>query len=264
MTFIEKLRNAQLKQASWLCVGLDPTHSDDYTELSEFLTQIIDATLPYASAYKPNLGFFLARGTMGLSLLEAIFKLIPSDIPVILDAKFGDIGSTADYYAKFAFEQFTADAVTLSPYVGTDALTPFLRYSDKGIFTLCRTSNREGNEFQAMGAPPLYQQVAEKSNTLAHDYPGQVGLVVGATQISELQTIRGIAPGLPFLVPGVGAQGGDLEATVRNGVAQTPLGEVGPVINIGRAILYASNGEDFAEAAHRRAEAYVNEMNQWR
>ncbi len=258
--FLEKLRAAQQSQRSFLCVGLDPTHSDQYDELQTFLTTIIKVTAEYASAFKPNLGFFLSRGTMGLDLLNLIMENIPKTIPVILDAKFGDIGSTAEQYAKFSFEKFGADAVTLSPYIGTDALTPFLSYTDKGIFALCRTSNVTGNEFQPTGTPPLYESVARRSVELSSSYPGQIGLVVGATQLAELAHIREIAPKLPFLVPGVGAQGGDLRASVIHG--QTTDG-IGPVINVGRAIIYASLGEDYAQAAEAKAKAFREEMNQY-
>jgi orotidine-5'-phosphate decarboxylase len=258
--FLQKLRAAQQSRRSLLCVGLDPTHSDLYDELRAFLTDIIDATADYASAFKPNLGFFLSRGTMGLDLLSLVMERVPNDVPVILDAKFGDIGSTAEQYAKFAFEKVGADAVTLSPYIGTDALTPFLAYPDKGIFALCRTSNVAGNEFQPAGTPPLYEQVARRSVELSAGYPDQIGLVVGATQLAELAHIREIAPALPFLIPGVGAQGGDLRASVLHG--QTAHG-VGAVINIGRAIIYASLGEDYAQAAAAKAKSFRDEMNQY-
>jgi orotidine-5'-phosphate decarboxylase len=257
--FLEKLRAAQQARHSYLCIGLDPTHSDEYDELRTFLSTIIEVTAEYVSAYKPNLGFFLSRGGMGLDLLALVMERVPKETPVILDAKFGDIGSTAEHYAKFAFEKVGADAVTLSPYIGTDALTPFLKYGDKGIFALCRTSNVAGNEFQAVGNPALYEAVARKSVELAEHYPNQVGLVVGATQLAELAHIRELAPTLPFLIPGVGAQGGDLRASTIHG--KTAEG-VGPVINVGRAIIYASLGVDYAEAAAARARTFRDEINQ--
>lgn len=256
--FLEKLRAAQQDQNSWLCIGLDPSHSDQYDELHDFLTRIIDATAEFASAYKPNLGFFLARGKMGLDLLALVMERVPKAIPVILDAKFGDIGATAEQYARFAFEQVGADAVTLSPYIGSDALIPFLHYADKGIFALCRTSNTGGNEFQPMGDPPLYERVARQSVALAASYTGQIGLVVGGTQLAELAAIRAVAPNLPFLIPGIGTQGGDLAASVRHGMTADGTGAL---INVGRAIIYASLGDDFAEAARITARGYQAMIN---
>lgn len=261
MTFHQRLIQAQAERHSWLCVGLDPVHSDQRAELREFLSVIIEATAAYACAFKPNLGFFLARGELGLELLHLVMDIVPDGTPVILDAKFGDIGSTAEQYARFAFEQIGADAVTLAPYVGTDALAPFLRDEERGIFTLCRTSNVTGNEFQAHGDPPLYEVVAQHSVHLAEAHHGQVGLVVGATQIQELARIRALAPDLPFLIPGVGAQGGSLEDAVRYGAAGDMLG---PVINIGRAIIYASLGPGYGAAAANAAHTYRDQINRIR
>lgn len=264
VSFYQRLAQGQRARNSWLCIGLDPTHTDDRAELRQFLTDIIAATAEFASAYKPNLGFFLSRGSMGLDLLSLILSHVPADVPVILDAKFGDIGSTAAQYARFAFDQVGAAAVTLSPYVGTDGIKPFLAYVDRGVFTLCRTSNTDGNEFQPVGDPPLYEVVARQNGHLAEAYPGQVGLIVGATQIPELARIRALAPGLPFLVPGIGAQGGDLAAAVLHGPTRSPTTggpDLGPLINVGRAILYASMGPDHAAAAAQAARAYRDEIN---
>jgi len=261
MTFFEKLCAAQDRQRSWLCVGLDPSHSDNFAELSEFLATIITVTAPFACAFKPNLGFFLSRGVMGLDLLGLVVQAIPPNLPIILDAKFGDIGSTAQHYARFAFDEVGADAVTLSPYIGTDAIRPFLSYASRAAFILCRTSNTAGNELQTAGDPPLYEQVANMATALHAEYPKQVGLVVGATQLNELARIRQVAPALPFLVPGVGAQGGDLEVSVSHGaVASGP----GPLINVGRAISYASMSADFGQAAAASARSFRDQINRLR
>ncbi len=259
-TFREKLWAAQQTSSSWLCVGLDPSHTSRYGALLDYCIQIIQATADVVSAYKLNLGFFQVHAAMGLDALKEVLAHIPKTIPVILDAKFGDIGSTAKQYARYTFDRLKIDAVTLNPYIGTDALTPFLAYHEKGIFALCRTSNVQGNEFQTLdvGGKPLYQHVAVKMAALGERYPSQVGLVVGATQGGDLRLIREAAPMLPFLVPGIGAQGGDLGSVVKYGLTADGLG---PVINIGRAILYASTGEDFAAAARLRAIEYRDQIN---
>jgi len=277
MKFEEKLVAAQRRNNSWLCVGLDIVASKMPLPLQKmdepvllFAREIIDATKDLVCAFKPNLGFFLAEGAAGIVALERLIHCVPPAIPVILDAKFGDIGSTAEQYARGAFEAFHADAVTLSPYVGADAIKPFLTYADKGVFVLARTSNPGASEFQSLivedeslGAPrsPLYEVVVRKATEWHRAGPGACGVVVGATYPQELEHIRSLAPDLPFLVPGVGAQGGDLAATVRHGPTASGLG---PVVNASRSILYASGRKDFAEAARAAAIQLRDEINTMR
>ena len=255
MLFGEKLRAAQSANHSFVCVGLDPDPArlpsgiePTVSGMLAFCKAIVDSTADVTSVFKPNLAFFLTHGASGIDALHEIVAYIPAQIPTILDAKFGDIGNTAAQYARFAFDYVRVDAVTVSPYVGTDAILPFLAHADKLAFVLSRTSNIDGNEFQAWPAlgTSLYQRVAETMVTLSKDYLQQIGLVVGATQAAELESVRRLAPHLPFLVPGVGAQGGDLAAVVQHGVTSDGLG---PVVNAGRAVLYASSGRDFAQAA---------------
>lgn len=274
MKFEEKLVAAQQRNHSWLCVGLDVAHArmplplqkTDEPMLS-FAREIIDATKDLVCAFKPNLGFFLAEGVTGMAALERLVRYIPSDIPIILDGKFGDIGSTAEQYARGAFEAFGVDAVTLSPYVGADAIQPFLAYADKGAFVLARTSNPGAGEFQNLvlehGAKSeeggtLYEMVVRKAMEWHRQGPGMCGLVVGATYPQELEHIRALVPDLLFLVPGVGSQGGDLAATVQHGPT---AGGIGPVINASRSIMYASSQKDFAEAARKAALQLRDQVN---
>ncbi len=270
MTFLDKLARAQQANRSFLCIGLDivvantplPLQLEDEPMLP-FARAIIEATQDLVCAYKPNLGFYLAEGAAGMVALERIVRLIPDHIPIILDGKFGDIGNTAEAYARGAFEQFRADAVTLSPYMGGDAIGPFLKYADRGVFVLARTSNPNAGEFQnlkirsAAEERLLHEEVAIAASRWRAQGPAACGLVVGATAPAELRRIREIAPDLPFLIPGVGAQGGDLEAAVRYG--HTREG-VGPVINVSRAVIYASRTAAFAEDARRAAQALVDTM----
>ncbi len=272
--FIEKLRSAQQKNRSYLCIGLDiviannPSPIAYYDEpMLPFARAIIEATSDLVCAYKPNLGFYLAEGAAGIVALERIVRLVPPHIPIILDGKFGDIGNTAEAYARGAFEQFKADAVTLAPYMGSDSVKPFLKYADKGAFVLARTSNANANELQGLALEnerqtsnvkrKLFEQVALAANHWHADGPGACGLVVGATAPAEMQRIRELSPDLPFLIPGIGAQGGDLTSAVKFGTTQDGLG---PVINASRSILYASRKEDFAEAARAEALKMVEAM----
>jgi orotidine-5'-phosphate decarboxylase len=278
MTFLEKLSRAQQKNRSYLCVGLDIVLANTPLPLQEqdepmlpFARAIIEATQDLVCAYKPNLGFFLAEGAAGMVALERIVRAIPPDIPIILDGKFGDIGNTATAYARGAFEQFHADAVTLSPYIGSDSVKPFLADPERGAFVLARTSNPNAGEFQGLrvmhDSPrkdvhdsverPLYEQVALAANRWHAEGPGACGLVVGATAPQELERIRALSPDLPFLIPGVGAQGGDLASAIRFGATRTGIG---PVINASRAVLYASRSASFAEDARKAALKIVEEM----
>lgn len=266
MTFLEKLSHAQQRNRSYLCVGLDiavantplPLQAHDEPMLP-FARAIIEATQDLVCAYKPNLGFYLAEGAAGMVALERIVHVIPADIPIILDAKFGDIGNTAEAYARGAFEQFHADAVTLSPYMGSDSVNPFLRYAERGVFVLARTSNPNAGELQNLpvGDGALYEHVARVAAGWHAQGPGACGMVVGATAPQELERIRAIAPDVPFLIPGIGTQGGDMGAAVKFGVTRQGLG---PVINASRAVLYASRTSSYAEDARSAAMKMVEQM----
>jgi orotidine-5'-phosphate decarboxylase len=261
MKFTDMLAGAWQKNDSLLCVGLDPdpakfpTHLKGKTDaIFQFCAQIADATADLACAFKPQIAYFAARRAE--DQLEALIAHIHEkhpNVPVILDAKRGDIGSTAAQYAIEAFERYQADAVTVNPYLGWDSVEPWLAYADKGVILLCRTSNPGGSDLQfqkvGSGETALYELVAEK---VAKEWntTGQCALVVGATFPAELARVRAIVGDLPLLVPGIGAQGGDIEATVRAG--RTAAG-TGLMINSSRAILYASKGEDFATAARKVA-----------
>ena len=266
MTFLDMLAAAGRQNQSMLCVGLDPEPTrfpgalkGNANKIYDFCAAIVDATADLVIAFKPQIAYFAAhRAESQLELLMEHMRRVAPDVPVILDAKRGDIGSTAQHYASEAFDRYGADAVTLNPYMGTDSLQPFLDRSDKGIFVLCRTSNPGGDEFQMQtlaSGEKLFERVAvtaqQKWNT-----KGQVGLVVGATYPAEISKVRALAPDLPLLVPGIGAQGGDLVATVKAGMtrAQNPAQHpAGLLINSSRAILYASGGDDWQQAAQVEA-----------
>lgn len=268
MTFAQKLHAAQTANDSWVCVGLDPLlermpgpmlkHDEPFLP---FLKAIVDATADLVCAYKPNLGFFLTLGAAGAIALERIVAYIPDHLPVILDAKFNDIGHTAAAYARGAFDALGVDAVTINPYLGRDGVEPFLSRADKAAFVLARTSNPSAGDFQDLavtGDMPLFETVVQRATVWATVWPGTCGLVVGATYPEELARVRALAPDLPFLIPGVGAQGGSLEAAVRHGPTQSGLG---PVINTSRGVLYASARDDFAEAARRAADRLRQQIN---
>jgi orotidine-5'-phosphate decarboxylase len=265
MNFIEKLTGAARKNKSLLCVGLDPDPKlmHDGVDVFEFNRAIIDATSDLVCAYKPNLAFYEALGSGGLDDLKRTVDYIPKDIPVIADAKRGDIGNTAKAYAKALFDNLHFDAATVSPYLGFDSIEPFIEYRDKGIFILCRTSNAGAVDFQSLicelenSRRPLFEVVALKAGQW-NKY-GNIGLVVGATYPEELKTIRQLQPDMPLLIPGIGAQGGDLALTVRYGV--DAQGEKA-IINSSRQVLYASKGKDFAEAARQAASELREQINQ--
>jgi orotidine-5'-phosphate decarboxylase len=260
MKFIDKLLSAGRRNKSLLCIGLDP----DVTlmpkvDLLEFNKAIVDATADLACAYKPNLAFYEALGIDGLKVLQKTIEHIPDHIPVIGDGKRGDIGNTAKAYAKALFETFGFDAATVSPYLGYDSVEPFLGYGDKGIFILCRTSNTGAADFQCLvdaQGRPLYEAVARKAKNW--DTRGNIGLVVGATYPDELKAIRQLCPEMPLLIPGIGAQGGDLASAVKNGI--DARGEKA-IIAISRQILYASKGKDFAQAARHNAQGLRDDIN---
>lgn len=259
--FIEKL-NARIDAVdSMLCVGLDPDSArfpecvksaDD--PVFEFCRRIVDATAPYVCAFKPQVAYFSAEANE--PSLEKIIDYIHENhpqIPVILDGKRGDIGSTAKQYAREAFERYKADAVTLSPYMGFDTIEPYFAYKDRGIILLCRTSNPGGADIEELkvGDEMVYERVARLA---ASDWNlnGQVGLVVGATQPAEIARVRAIAPMLPLLVPGIGAQGGDVNAAVAAGLDANGRGMI---INSSRAVIFAGSGDDFDQAAAKAAQA---------
>jgi orotidine-5'-phosphate decarboxylase len=257
--FIDRLRNAERLNASLLCVGLDPEPAKfplawrgDASRIEEFCARIVDATKDLVLAFKPQIAYFAAhRAEEQLERLVAYIRRVAPAVPVILDAKRGDIGSTAEQYAREAYERYQADAVTLSPYMGFDSIEPYLRYPDKGAFLLCRTSNAGGADLQAQRLADgelVYERIARLASG-AWNRNGQLGLVVGATYPAEIARVRELAPTLPLLIPGVGAQGGDAEATVQAGWrADAPI-----AVNSSRAVLYASSGDDFASAARRVA-----------
>lgn len=274
MTFTDQLAAASQKNDSLLCVGLDPDPAKFPAHLKNradaifgFCADIVDATAHLVCAFKPQIAYFAARRAE--DQLEALIAHIHErhpGIPVVLDAKRGDIGSTAEQYAIEAFERYRADAVTINPYMGHDSVTPYLAYPGKGVFLLCRTSNPGGSDLQFLkvgqdkNGEKLYEHVArlaaEKWNA-----DGQIGLVVGATFPAEIARVRALTGDMPLLVPGIGAQGGDVEATVKAG--RTAAG-AGLLINSSRAILYAGQDEDFASAARRAAEETRNAINQHR
>ncbi|ONC09403.1 orotidine-5'-phosphate decarboxylase [Burkholderia pseudomallei] len=267
-TFIESLRTAWQRTNSLLCVGLDPeptkfpAHLENQPDaIFDFCREIVDATALFASAFKPQIAYFAAhRAEDQLERLIAHIHLQHPGLPVILDAKRGDIGSTAEQYAREAFERYRADAVTVNPYMGFDSIEPYLEYEDKGVVVLCRTSNPGGSDLQFLetGGRPLYQVVADLAASQWNAKTGQLALVVGATFPREIEIVRGIVGDMPLLIPGIGAQGGDVAATVAAG--RTADG-AGMMINSSRAILYASRGDDFADAAARTAERTRDAIN---
>lgn len=268
MTFLEKLAAAERANQSMLCVGLDPEPTKfplhlrgDAARIYDFCAAIVDATADLVLAFKPQIAYFAAHGAEAQleRLMEHMRRTAPQ-VPIILDAKRGDIGSTAEQYAKEAFERYGADAVTLSPFMGFDSVQPYLKYHGKGAFLLCRTSNPGGDDFQPQhlrdvpGQPRLYEHIASLAQG-TWNLNGQLGLVVGATYPAEIERVRALAPTLPLLIPGVGAQGGDAAATVRAGWRGDASGSTGAiVVNSSRAVLYASAQSDFADAARREAQ----------
>ena len=294
-TFIDRLDDAARANRSLLCVGLDPWRpSMPIDDIAAFNRAIIDATADLVCAFKPNFAFYEAEGLDGLRALQATIEAVPGGVPVILDAKRGDLGNTAAAYARAAFEGWGAHAVTVNPYQGRDSLQPFLDYADRGVFVLARTSNPGAAELQDLPIPlppqeraasdplpprgrageraasdplpprgrageraiPLYEHVVRRA--VDWNDNGNVGLVVGATAPDELARARSIAGSIPILVPGIGAQGGDLEASVRNGVDARGRRAV---ISASRSVLYASGGRDFADAARAEALRLRNAIN---
>src|SRR5882757_6701140 len=257
MNFTAQLARAESVNDSVLCVGLDPdpakfpgSWKDDPARIFDFCATIVDATKDLVIAFKPQIAYFAAhRAEDALERLIAHIHKVAPDVPVILDAKRGDIGSTAEQYAREVFERYGADAVTLSPFMGYDSIEPYLRYEGKGAILLCRTSNPGGDDLQAQrlaGGDALFERIARLAQG-AWNRSGQLALVVGATYPAEIERVRELAPTLPLLIPGIGAQGGAAAATVRAGWRADSQGRtIAPiVVSSSRAILYASRGDNF-------------------
>lgn len=261
--FLAKLLDASRRQNSLLCVGLDPQPEMlPVAEVWEFNRAIIDATHDLVCAYKPNLAFYEALGLDGLAALKKTVEHIPQHVPVIGDAKRSDIGHSAAAYARGLFDYFGFDAVTVNPYLGADSVSPFLEYTSKGVFLLCRTSNPGARDFQDLTdahGQALYQRVALKAREW--DRAGTVGLVVGATYPEELKWVRDNCPQMPLLIPGIGPQGGDLEKAVRHSVDSH--GERAIIVS-SRQVIYASRGKDFAQAARKAATKLRDDINRCR
>lgn len=263
MTFLDMLSAAERQNDSLLCVGLDPEPTKfpdhikgDSNKIYDFCAAIVDATADLVNSFKPQIAYFAAHRAEGqLERLMEHMRRVAPHVPIILDAKRGDIGSTAEQYAIEAFERYGADAVTLSPFMGWDSVAPYLKFHGKGAFLLCRTSNPGGDDLQNQrlasveGQPLMYEHIAQLAQG-PWNLNGQLGLVVGATYPKEIERVRELAPTLPLLIPGVGAQGGDAVATVKAGLRASNGTTTGPIIvNSSRAILYASSGKDFAAQA---------------
>ena len=272
MNFLEKLVAASRRNTSLLCVGLDPEPARFPISLRDmpvekavvhFCQAIIEATAPYVCAFKPNIAFFEVLGPAGMRVFQEVLHAIPAYIPVLVDAKRGDLGNTARNYATAIFDVYGCDAMTVNPYLGYDSVAPFLAYREKGIILLCRTSNPSARDFQDLliqqddgQTRPLYEVVAKRVQSW--NEAGNCGLVVGATYPQELRTIRSICPEMPILIPGVGAQGGDLEASVKAGV--DAQGERA-MIAVSRSILYAGSSNDYATAAAHEALHLRDQIN---
>jgi orotidine-5'-phosphate decarboxylase len=275
MNFLDKLLAVSRLQNSLLCVGLDPEQERLPSRLRSmpvtravtyFCQAIIEATAPFVCAFKPNLAFFEVLGPEGMYVFQNVIKTVPEHIPIIVDAKRGDLGNTARNYASAIFDVYGCDAVTVNPYLGYDSVAPFLAYEEKAIFFLCRTSNPSASDFQDLlvcdknGQKRLLYEVIAQRVQLWNRF-GNCGLVVGATYPQELKAIRSLCPDLPILIPGVGVQGGNLEASVLEGVDMS--GDKA-IISVSRAILYAGDGDDYAVSAANEARKLRNRINEVR
>lgn len=264
-TFYTKLAAAVQESEGLLCVGIDPDPeklpegiSRDAEGVLEFNHRIIEATLPYAAAYKLNLAFFEALGKRGWEVLYQTCTVIPDNRITIADGKRGDIGNSARFYAKALFDEIGFDSATVNPYMGYDAVKPFIENPEKGAFVLALTSNKGAEDFQFTGGGKrLFETVAEKCNEW--NVNDNIGLVAGATRAEDLISLRKAAPDVPLLIPGIGAQGGDLEAVVNNAIKGFPRGAL---INSSRGIIYASSGKDFMEAAENAARELRDQINE--
>ncbi len=265
MNFIEKISAISEENNSLVCVGLDTDIDripkfllNERDSVFEFNKRIIDSTGDLICAYKLNMAFYEMLGIKGIKSLQKTIKFIPDNIPVILDAKRGDIGNTAEAYAKAIFETIGCDATTVNPYMGHDSVKPFIQYKDKGVMILCRTSNEGAKDFQDLiCGKPLYQIIAESVKKW-NEY-GNCGIVAGATFPEELRIIRNIVGNeMPVLIPGIGAQGGEIVKVVRAGVNSE--GRMA-IINSSRAIIYSSSGENFAEIAREQTSILRDTIN---
>lgn len=268
MSFYQKLDAVSNKHNSLVCVGLDtdplkmPEHLRSLDDgVLRFNRAIIEATADVAQSYKLNLAFYETLGRDGYDIVRKTLDAIPEEVVTIGDAKRGDIGNTALMYAKALFEDFGFDAATVAPYMGRDSVEPFLNYEDRGVFVLALTSNKGSKDFQYLeiDGDPLYKHVIR--TTASWNEHENLGFVVGATHPSELEDIRGMVGDVPLLIPGLGAQGGDVEKSVRAGTTAAGLRGV---FNSSRGIIYAGGGEDFAEKAHNAAETLRDQINQYR
>ncbi|MGB3328650.1 MAG: orotidine-5'-phosphate decarboxylase [Thermomicrobiales bacterium] len=268
-TFAQRLRTRMEQADSLVCVGLDPSVEALPAGLERspagvvaFCRELIAATADVAAAFKPNLGFFVGLGRTGMDALWAVREAVPSEVPVILDCKVGDIGTTAAGYARGWLQDFGFDAITVNPFLGEDSVAPFLTDPTKGAFLLCKTSNPGSRDLQDLpispDGEPLYLHLAESFRTWDQRHPATIGLVVGATWPDQLAAVRARCPDMPILLPGLGAQGGDVAASVAAG---TDVYGHSLLCSASRSIMYASDGPDFAEAAHRAASSLRDEIN---
>ncbi len=270
-SFHKRLTLRETEANSLLCVGLDPVPGKlprgipaTADGVADFCIEIINATKDVVSAYKPNLPFYLSLGDDGLKALRRVREAVPSNIPVVLDCKVNDLGDTAKAWVRTAFDFLEADAIVVAPYMGEDALAPYLNQDGKGVIVLAKTSNPGSGDFQDLileNGEPLFMHVAERSRMWNDEYPADVGLVVGATWPAQLEAVRKRCPNQVLLLPGLGAQGGDVSASVQAGV-DARGGSL--LCSSSRGILYASSGKDFAEAAFEKARALRDEINQYR
>jgi len=271
--FQERLDAAEKSSGSLVCVGLDPDISKFPEHLRSlppgeaivaFNRAIIDATHDLVSSYKPNLGFYVAYGMEGLAALIDTRRMIPAGIPVVLDCKVGDIGTTAEAYARGYFDEWDFDAITTNAYLGEDAAAPFFKYRDRGVLVLAKTSNRGSGDLQDMMVTDggknstVYEVMATKVAQWSERYPASIGLVVGATYPEQLARVRALNPWAPILLPGVGAQGGDIAGSVKAGLS---FNKGRLLMSSSRGITYASKGGDFAEAARNATIALRDEIN---
>jgi orotidine-5'-phosphate decarboxylase len=268
MAFGQRLRNAADRNDSLLCVGLDPVldrlpvplrHPTDIADaIIAFNTGVVEATSDLVSVYKPNLAFYLAHGEAGVRALAETRRRIPRDIPVLLDAKVGDVGSTAEAYAKAYFDTWGFDAVTVNPYLGEDSLAPFLQRADRGVIVVCKTSNPGSGDLQDLtlksgkSEQSMFLTVADRATEWSARWPATVGLVVGATYPLQLSDIRARCPELPILLPGIGAQSGDLDGAVRAGLDAK---KGGLMVSASRSVIFAGNerGEDWMTGVRHAA-----------
>ena len=268
--FTERLQSAIQRTRGCLCVGLDVDLSKmpkglpaDGEGALRFCRSVIDSTRDLVVAYKPNMAFFESLGAQGFEVLERLRQSVPPEVLFVMDAKRGDIGNTSLAYAKAFYGLLKSDGLTLSPYMGKDSIEPFLDYPGTCSFVLCLTSNPSAADFQTQelkSGGKLYERVARESVQWAQGKKGEIGLVVGATQTQYLKDLRALVPGTTFLVPGVGAQGGDLQGVLKEGRSKDGFGIL---VNVSRQVLYASPDNDFADAAREQAQKIVNEMKSY-